>query len=126
MQAWRLSFALVVRFQSAIRNRKSEIIDMAGFRMHVGTSSVLGTGYAGALHTMYGVPLPTATVAGALCGFAGMLPDLDSDNGVPLREAMGFSAATIPMLLMNRFQSLHLGTDTIILIAIGLYLFVRF
>ena len=99
---------------------------MAGFRMHVGTSSVLGAGYAGTLHTMYGVPLPTATVAGALCGFSGMLPDLDSDNGVPLREAMGFSAATIPVILYNRFQSLHLGTDTIILVAIGLYLFVRF
>ena len=48
---------------------------MAGFRMHVGTSSALGVGYAAALHTMYGVPMPTATVAGALCGFAGMLPD---------------------------------------------------
>ena len=48
---------------------------MAGFRMHVGTSSALGVGYAGALHSMYGVPLPTATVAGTLCGVAGMLPD---------------------------------------------------
>ncbi len=99
---------------------------MAGFRTHVTTSSVLGTGYAGVLHTMYGVPLPTATVAGALCGFSGMLPDLDSDTGVPLREAMGFSAAAIPLLLVRRFQSLHLSTDTMILIGIGLYLFVRF
>src|SRR5262245_40839902 len=81
---------------------------MAGFRMHVGTSSALGVGYAGALHTMYGVPMETATVAGALCGFAGMLPDLDSDYGVPLREAMSFAAATIPVLLVNRFESLHL------------------
>src|SRR6266513_3491340 len=99
---------------------------MAGFRMHVGTSSALGVGYAGTLHTMYGVPMPTATVAGALCGFAGMLPDLDSDYGVPLREAMSFAAATIPVFLVNRFESLQLSRDTIIIIAIGLYLFVRF
>jgi hypothetical protein len=115
-----------VRFQSAIRNWNSEIIDMAGFRMHVGTSSALGAGYAGALHTMYGVPLPTATVAGGLCGLAGMLPDLDSDFGVPLREAMSFAAATIPVFLVNRFESLQLTRETIIILAIGLYLFVRF
>ena len=99
---------------------------MAGFRMHVGTSSVLGAGYAGALHTMYGVPVETASVAGALCGFAGMLPDLDSDYGVPLREAMSFAAATIPVLLVNRFESLQLDRDQIVLIAVGLYFFVRF
>jgi hypothetical protein len=99
---------------------------MAGFRMHVGTSSALGVGYAATLHTMYGVPMPTATVAGALCGFAGMLPDLDSDYGVPLREAMSFAAATIPVFLVNRFESLQLSRETMIIIAIGLYLFVRF
>jgi len=99
---------------------------MAGFRMHVGTSTALGVGYAGALSTMYGVPPSTATVAGALCGFAGMLPDLDSDYGVPLREAMSFAAATVPVFLVNRFESLQLSRDAIILIAIGLYLFVRF
>ena len=99
---------------------------MAGFRMHVGTSSALGVGYAGTLHAMYGVPVPTATVAGALCGFAGMLPDLDSDYGVPLREAMSFAAATIPVLLVNRFESLQLSRDTMVIIAIGLYFIVRF
>src|SRR6185312_3740520 len=99
---------------------------MAGFRMHVGTSSALGCGYASVLHTMYGVPMPTATLAGALCGLAGMLPDLDSDYGVPLREAMSFAAATIPVLLVNRFESLHLNRNTIVLVSLGLYLFVRF
>jgi hypothetical protein len=99
---------------------------MAGFRTHVGISSALGVGYAGTLHTMYGVPAPTATVAGALCGFAGMLPDLDSDYGVPLREAMSFAAATIPVFMVNRFESLQLSREAIIIIAIGLYLFVRF
>ena len=71
---------------------------MAGFRMHVGTSTVLGCGYAGVLALGYGVDPDTAIVSGAMCGFGGMLPDLDSDYGVPLRETMAFTAAIIPML----------------------------
>ncbi len=99
---------------------------MAGFRMHVGTSTVLGCGYAGALALGYGVPANTAIVCGAMCGFGGMLPDLDSDYGVPLRETMAFTAATIPMFMVNRFQTLGLGTDAMALAAVGMYLFVRF
>jgi hypothetical protein len=99
---------------------------MAGFRMHVGTSTVLGCGYAGALNLAYGVEPDTAVVAGAMCGFAGMLPDLDSDYGVPLRETMAFAAAIIPMFLIGHFQSLQLSRDSMVLVAVGVYLFVRF
>ena len=99
---------------------------MAGFRMHVTTSAVLGCGYAGVGHAVYGVPLDTAIVAGAMCGFSGMLPDLDSDYGVPLRETMAFTAAIVPMLLVGRFQSLELTHDAMVLVAVSLYLFVRF
>jgi membrane-bound metal-dependent hydrolase YbcI (DUF457 family) len=98
---------------------------MAGFRMHVGTSTVLGCGYAGALYA-YGVPPETAVVAGAMCGFSGMLPDLDSDYGVPLRETMAFSAATIPMLLVGHFQTMSFSRDSMVLAAVGMYLLVRF
>jgi hypothetical protein len=99
---------------------------MAGFRMHVTTSAVLGCGYAGVGHAAYGVPPDTAVVAGAMCGFAGMLPDLDSDYGVPLRETMAFTAAIVPMLLVGRFQTLALSHDAMVLVAVSLYLFVRF
>ena len=87
---------------------------------------MLGVGYAGVLHTMYGVSIPTAAVAGTLCGIAGMLPDLDSDGGIPLREVMSFAAATAPILFINRLESLELKRNEIVLISIGLYLFVRF
>lgn len=99
---------------------------MAGFRMHVTTSTVLGCGYAGIGHAAYGVPLDSAVVGGAMCGFAGMLPDLDSDYGVPLRETMAFTAAIVPMLLVGRFQSLALSHDEMVLAAVSLYLVVRF
>lgn len=99
---------------------------MAGFRMHVTTSTVLGCGYAGAGYALYDMPPETALVAGALCGFSGMLPDLDSDYGVPLRETMAFTAAVAPMLLVGRFQTLALSHDAMVLVAISMYLFVRF
>jgi hypothetical protein len=99
---------------------------MAGFRMHVTTSTVLGCGYAGVSHLGYGVPLDTAIVAGAMCGFSGMLPDIDSDYGVPLRETMAFTAAVAPMLLVGRFQTLALSHDAMVLVAVSLYLFIRF
>jgi hypothetical protein len=99
---------------------------MAGFRMHVGTSTVLGCGYAAVGNLVYGVHPDTAIVAGAMCGFSGMLPDLDSDYGVPLRETMAFMAATIPMLLVGHFQSLALSRDSMVLSAVAMYLVVRF
>jgi membrane-bound metal-dependent hydrolase YbcI (DUF457 family) len=99
---------------------------MAGFRMHVTTSAVLGCGYAGVGHAVYGVPLDTSIVAGAMCGFSGMLPDIDSDYGVPLRETMAFTAAIIPMLLVGHFQSLGISHDAMALAAVSMYLFVRF
>lgn len=99
---------------------------MAGFRMHISTSTVLGIGYAGVLYAGYGVPAETAVVSGAMCGFSGMLPDIDSDYGVPLRETMAFSAATIPMLLVGWFQSFELSHDAMALAAVSVYLLVRF
>ncbi len=99
---------------------------MAGFRMHVTTSTVLGVGYAGIGYAAFNVPWDTAVVAGAMHGFSGMLPDLDSDYGTPLRETMAFSAAVLPMLLVGHFQSLLLTHDQMVLVAVSMYLFVRF
>lgn len=98
---------------------------MADFRTHVTTSSVLGVGYAG-MGLSIGFPIETAIVGGGLCGVSGMLPDLDSDSGIPLRESTGFAAGIIPMLLIDRFQALNLHYDLIVLITAGLYFFIRF
>ncbi len=98
---------------------------MADFRTHVTTSSVLGLGYAG-MGAMIGMPLDTSVVAGGLCGVSGMLPDLDSDSGIPLREAMGFAAAVVPMLLVERFETFGFRHDVMIIITAGLYFGIRF
>jgi membrane-bound metal-dependent hydrolase YbcI (DUF457 family) len=99
---------------------------MAGFKTHISFSTAIGCGYAGFGYAAHGMPLDTAIVGGALCGFSGMLPDLDSDYGVPLRETMAFTAAIVPMLLVGHFHSLGLSHDGMILAAVSLYLLVRF
>jgi membrane-bound metal-dependent hydrolase YbcI (DUF457 family) len=98
---------------------------MADFKTHISTSCVLGGGYA-AVGAYYGLPIEAALVAGGLCGVSGMLPDIDSDSGVPLRETMGLAAALTPMLLIDRFQQLGLNYEQMVLAAGASYLFVRF
>jgi membrane-bound metal-dependent hydrolase YbcI (DUF457 family) len=98
---------------------------LAGFKTHIGTSCTLGVGYA-CLGAYYGLPIEAAAVAGGLCGIGGMLPDIDSDSGVPVRETMGAAAAVTPMLLVDRFQHLGLNYEQMVLAAGVTYLFVRF
>lgn len=98
---------------------------MADFKTHITTSSVLGAGYAG-LGAYFGLPVEAALVAGGLCGIGGMLPDIDSDSGVPVRETMGFAAAVTPMLLVDRFQHLGFNYEQMVLAGGTSYLFVRF
>ena len=54
----------------------------------------------------YGFPIQSCLLAGGLCSVAGILPDLDSDSGVPYRESVAFISAFVPLLLINRFESL--------------------
>ncbi len=98
---------------------------MADFKTHVTTSSVLGVGYAAAGMYM-GVPWESALIAGGLCGVGGMLPDIDSDSGIPFRESMALAAAVVPMMMLPRLQTLGLNHEQIVLAGMGSYLFVRF
>jgi membrane-bound metal-dependent hydrolase YbcI (DUF457 family) len=98
---------------------------MAGFKTHITVSTVLGVGF-GATGAYMGLPWESAVIAGGLCGIGGMMPDIDSDSGVPYRESMCFAAAIIPMLLLSRFAELGLNYEQMVLAAGGTYVFVRF
>ena len=105
--------------------RLADLGIMANFRTHVTFSSMIGCGYTAAGYAI-GVPLDSAMVAGGLCGISGMLPDLDSDTGIPLRESMAFAAAVVPALLRERLEKLHVTHDQMVLIGAALYFLVRF
>lgn len=99
---------------------------MAGFKTHITTSTVLGIGLGTTASVVYGVPLPSCMLAAGLCSVGGMLPDIDSGPGVPLRESMAFAAAVVPMMMVNRFQAMLWSIDTIILVGGLMYLTIRF
>lgn len=98
---------------------------MAGFKTHITTSCTLGVAY-GTFGVYHGLPIESAAVAGTLCGIGGMLPDIDSDSGVPLREVMGFAAAVTPTLLLERFQQLGFNYEQLVLAGTASYCLVRF
>jgi membrane-bound metal-dependent hydrolase YbcI (DUF457 family) len=99
---------------------------MAGFKMHIGTSTVLGIGYGAAAYGLYHLPPATCVLAGGLCSVSGMLPDLDSGPGRPLRESMAFAAAVVPMMMVNRFEQMKWPLESIILAGGAMYLLIRF
>ncbi len=98
---------------------------MAGFKTHITTSCLLGVGYTGT-GLYLGLPIESSLIAGGLCGIGGMLPDIDSDSGIPFRESMGFAAAIVPVLMLDRFHEFRLDHEQMVLITGSLYLFVRF
>ncbi len=99
---------------------------MAGFKMHIGTSTVLGVAYGAAAFGLKYEPWPSCVVAAGLCSVAGMMPDLDSGPGRPLRESLAFAAAVVPMLMVDRFE--HLGMSLELMTAVSgiIYVAIRF
>jgi len=98
---------------------------VADFKTHITTSTVLGVGYAAGAYQFFNVPAPTSVLAGVLCSVSGMLPDLDSDSGIPLRESLAFAAACVPMMLSSRIPT-GWTNEMIVLAGAGLYILVRF
>lgn len=99
---------------------------MAGFKTHIGTSTVLGVGYGAVGLLGYQVPPETCVLAACVCSLSGMIPDLDSDSGVPVRETVSLLAAITPMLMVNRFEHMHWSHERIIVAAAIVYMIVRF
>jgi len=99
---------------------------MAGFTTHITTSTILGVGYGAAAHLGLGVPLDKCLLAAGLCSVAGMLPDLDSDSGVPVRETFAFAAAIVPMLMVDRFQHMGMSHESMVLAGGLIYIAIRF
>jgi len=99
---------------------------MANFKTHISVSTGLGIAYGGAAYALFDVPLSTSVLAGCLCGVSGMLPDLDSGPGKPLRESLAFAAAVVSVMVAKRLELLGVAAETGVLIGAMVYLFVRF
>lgn len=98
---------------------------MAAFKQHITVSSFVGVGYTAVLGNM-GIEWVHGALAGGLCAVSGMLPDLDSDSGKPVRELFGVTAALVPLLLLERWRHGGFSPEETVLFAAGLYFVIRF
>lgn len=102
---------------------------MAAFREHITFSGLLGVGYGTTAHFAYGFSPVESTLAGFLTAFGGMLPDLDSQSGRPVRELFGVLGAVGPLLVLGDvLRLLHLPStrEAAALTFIALYMLIRF
>jgi membrane-bound metal-dependent hydrolase YbcI (DUF457 family) len=99
---------------------------MANYQTHVAVSGLFGAGYGAAAVFWMGFSPVHAGLAGCLTGIAGMLPDLDSESGRPVREVFGLLAAIAPMLLLRRLEDLGGNRDGALLLAVLLYVAIRY
>lgn len=99
---------------------------MAGFQTHITVSTAAGAAYGWWGATQLGLPMPVALLGGGLCSISGMLPDLDSDSGVPARETISFAAAIVPMVAFHRLQMYGLSVEQMVIAGAPIYLFIRF
>ncbi len=100
---------------------------MAGYKTHITVSGALGVGYGTASVMMAGFTPVEGALAGVLTWFSGMLPDLDSDSGRPVREVFSLLAAFAPFAMMGHLLEWGHGSDeTAILMAVVLYVVIRY
>lgn len=99
---------------------------MPGFRVHITGSSIVGAGYGAAAWYVGDMHPVTCGLAAGLCAVAGMLPDLDSGPGIPLRESVAFAAAVVPMMMIHRFHQMGMPVEAMILAGAIIYLAIRF
>lgn len=100
---------------------------MAGYREHVTVSTLLGIGYGAVGVWGWGMTPYQGMIAACLTGASGMLPDLDSDTGRPVREMTSLTATAAAFFTMQNMTLHHGSTTEVGLVwALGLYLLVRY
>jgi len=99
---------------------------MAAYREHITVSSTLGIGVGLSATWILGFSGVQGALAGCLTGIGGMLPDLDSKSGKPVREIFGLVAAAAPMLMMRRLIEWGGSFDGAMLLAVLLYVTIRY
>ncbi len=99
---------------------------MASFRGHLAFASGLGFIYGGMAHSQLEFDPATAILGAGLTTVGGLLPDLDSDSGVPVRELFGLAAVVVPLLLFRRLMNAHFTDEELFVYLGGIYVFIRY
>ena len=99
---------------------------MAGFRTHVTVSGALGVVYGGLAVQPMGFTTEAGILAAGVTAAGGMLPDLDSDSGIPIREMFGLAAVVMPLMLVPRLMDAGVSREGILATLLFAYAFIRY
>jgi hypothetical protein len=99
---------------------------MASYRGHLGLSIPLGIAYAAGGAWICCIDPLAVAVAGIVTGVSGVLPDLDSDNSVPVRVLFGIASIIAPLLLVSRLLTTDLMLVELLLAMAGSHLLIRY
>ncbi len=99
---------------------------MASFRGHIAFASVLGGVYGSVGAVTLGFDWGPVFLGAGLTTIGGLMPDLDSDSGVPVRELFSLAAVMTPLLLIKRLYHAGLTPEQILAVLAGVYVLVRY
>ncbi|MCH9655903.1 MAG: metal-dependent hydrolase [Planctomycetes bacterium] len=99
---------------------------MAGYKEHISVSGLLGIGYGSVASLLMGFTPTQGILAGVLTWIGGMLPDLDSETGRPIKELFSLTAAVASFVAMRSMIRVGTDPDTAILMAVVTYAAVRY
>ncbi len=99
---------------------------MASYRGHLMLSAPLGAAYGGVALFRSEFDWGPVVLAAGLTTVGGLLPDLDSDSGVPVRELFGLSATATAVLLLHPLLQRGLPLEQALVFMGAAYCFVRY
>jgi len=102
---------------------------MAAYREHIAVSGMLGLGTGVVSTIVFGFTPVQGILVGWLTAIGGILPDLDSESGRPVREMFGLTAAVAPLIFIERIlQWAHLPGDkeTVMALFLAMYLGIKY
>jgi hypothetical protein len=99
---------------------------MANFQGHITTSAALGVVVGGFGSYYLNYDWGAVFLAAGLTTLGGMLPDLDSDSGIPVRELFGLAGVFVPLLLVERLTRMNFSAEQLLVLMGAAYLAVRY
>ena len=99
---------------------------MGMFREHLAVSCACGTALGAGMWVGTPATAAQAGVAATLTAVGGMLPDLDSDAGRPIREVTALLGAAVPMVAVRRLIEVGHSLDAAVGLGILSYWAVRY
>jgi hypothetical protein len=99
---------------------------MASYRGHLMLSAPLGAAYGGLALLRPEFDWGPVCLGAGLTTVGGLLPDLDSDSGVPVRELFGITAAAVAVLLLGPLRANGLPLEQALVFMGVAYFFIRY